>query len=34
MSACPKPGAGFPMLYVLVFFYAQRLEVRDDCSFS
>ena len=33
--ACPKPGAGFPMLYVMVFFIVcvQWVNMRSDCSF-
>ena len=31
--ACPKPGPGFPMSYVMVFFYVPWFEVRGSCSF-
>ena len=28
---CPKPGSGFPTIYVMVFFCVKWLEVRGDC---
>jgi len=32
--ACPKPGAGFPMPYVLVFFFGCKWhEVIGNCLF-
>ena len=29
--ACPKPGPGFPMLYVMLFFMFNDFEGRGDC---